>query len=482
MFALVALVPFAPAALGETIDFESVTPGTILDSVNGDEGTGPIYVKGFHPQCRIYDPWNTAVVFDSSNPPGIDFDLGTPNETFDGPGIGEAGEMGMPFENAIAQGHILIVNECDRFVDRNEDGQIDTVDSPVTQTNDADVLGSSLEFDFSAVGPVTVDSIRLIDVEADEPSAQVQFFDGSDGLISMVTLTQVGDNGTATFDLGMTSNVTRMVVTLNGSGAIDNIVFGPPAPSCGDGNIDPGETCDPPGLPEGEPNECRDDCTYCGDGNIDTSAGEQCDDGNNMDGDGCDATCQIETPSCGDGNIDPGETCDPPGQPEGEPSECRDDCTYCGDMNIDTGEECDDGNNEPNDGCDPYCNLEGGGEGCTPGYYKQPQHFCEWAYDPDDSFDDVFMVDAPGDDTLLEALSDGGGGETAFQRHAVAALLNASGDRVDYLYSPEDVKNFVQQAYMTGDFEHLKNMLEEQNEAGCPLGNCFPFPRLRKAR
>ena len=243
----------------------------------------------------------------------------------------------------------------------------------------------------------------------------------------------------------------------------------PVEPFCGDGNIDEGETCDPPGQPEGQPNECREDCTFCGDGNVDPT--EECDDGNNEPGDGCDPFCNVE-PFCGDGNIDEGETCDPPGQPEGQPNECRENCTFCGDGNVDPTEECDDGNNEPGDGCDPFCNVERGDQGCTPGYYKQSHHLCEWEYDPDDLFDDVFMVDAPGNDTLLQALSNGGGGETAFQRHAVAALLNAANGGVFFQYSVDEVKAIVQEAYMTGDFETLKNMLERENEAGCPLNNC----------
>ena len=45
----------------------------------------------------------------------------------------------------------------------------------------------------------------------------------------------------------------------------------------------------------------------CGDGNLDP--GEECDDGNNLDGDGCSSQCTIE-PYCGDGNLDEGEECD----------------------------------------------------------------------------------------------------------------------------------------------------------------------------
>ena len=99
---------------------------------------------------------------------------------------------------------------------------------------------------------------------------------------------------------------------------------------CGDGtlNVTAGEECDAPG----ETAQCDSDCTYasCGDGTLNSTSGEECDDGNNNPGDGCSATCLIET--------------------EPEP--------YCGDGNLDPGEECDDNNNIPGDGCDANCILE----------------------------------------------------------------------------------------------------------------------------
>jgi cysteine-rich repeat protein len=51
---------------------------------------------------------------------------------------------------------------------------------------------------------------------------------------------------------------------------------------------------------------CRVD--FCGDGRRCLIEGEQCDDANNVNGDGCDANCQFE--QCGNGSLDPGETCD----------------------------------------------------------------------------------------------------------------------------------------------------------------------------
>ncbi|UCF34440.1 MAG: DUF4215 domain-containing protein [Phycisphaerales bacterium] len=168
----------------------------------------------------------------------------------------------------------------------------------------------------------------------------------------------------------------------------------------------------------------------CGDGILDP--GEECDDGNNEDGDGCSATCELEG--------------------------------YCGDGILDPGEECDDGNNEDGDGCSAECELEEpGGEGCTPGYWKNALE--NWVgYAPEDLFDDVFGVDAPGDKTFLETLQTGGGGQKALGRHAVAALLNVSHPDVSYLYTTAEVIAIVQEAYATGEYNAAKNMLAEQNE------------------
>jgi hypothetical protein len=112
-----------------------------------------------------------------------------------------------------------------------------------------------------------------------------------------------------------------------------------------------------------------------------------------------------------------------------------------------------------------------GGEGCTPGYWRQDQHFDSWVgYYPSDDFAIVFSV-APTFDphSLLNAVWLGGGDEDALARHAVAALLNASNPSVNYLYSVSDVIAMVQFAYATGNFETTKNLFEVQNESFCPL-------------
>src|SRR5690348_11265723 len=47
----------------------------------------------------------------------------------------------------------------------------------------------------------------------------------------------------------------------------------------------------------------------CGDGTLDLAAGERCDDGNIIEGDGCSADCGT-LEGCGNGAVDPGEVCD----------------------------------------------------------------------------------------------------------------------------------------------------------------------------
>jgi cysteine-rich repeat protein len=100
-----------------------------------------------------------------------------------------------------------------------------------------------------------------------------------------------------------------------GRGKFVKIELPPKDAVCGDGIVGPGEQCD-----DGNTNNC-DGCsnactlvTGCGDGVV--CGTEQCDDGNTTSCDGCSATCTIEQGfRCGDGVVDAacGEQCDPPG-------------------------------------------------------------------------------------------------------------------------------------------------------------------------
>lgn len=123
--------------------------------------------------------------------------------------------------------------------------------------------------------------------------------------------------------------------------------------------------------------------------------------------------------------------------------------------------------------CDPSTVvIEGGGQGCTPGYWKQDHHFGSWTapYTPDTLFSDVFEDAFPGK-TLVEVLAQGGGQEFALGRHTVAALLNAASPGVSYDLPVDSVIDMFNSAYPDGDYEALKDYFENFNEQGCPLNN-----------
>ena len=242
---------------------------------------------------------------------------------------------------------------------------------------------------------------------------------------------------------------------------------------CGDGFVDipAGEQCDDGNTVDGD--GCSANCTIepmCGDGIVNN--GEACDDGNNMDGDGCSANCTIEA-YCGDGILNDGEQCDDGNNVDFDG--CSSNCTiepYCGDGKLDPGEQCDDGNNTDGDGCSAMCETEKGAEGCTPGYWKQDQHFDSWSapYTPDTPFSAVFEDAFPGM-TLLEVLGNGGGGLDALGRHTVAALLNAASGGVEYGWSTGEVIDAFNAVYpgTRSAYTAVKNDFAYDNERGCPL-------------
>jgi len=129
--------------------------------------------------------------------------------------------------------------------------------------------------------------------------------------------------------------------------------------ACGDGVANPALPCDDVGATAA----CDTDCTpaECGDGVVNPAAGEQCEDGNEVDGDGCDSNCTLT--ACGNGIVTVGEQCDGAGATE----TCDADCTVrvCGDgtRNTAAGEECDRGDAIDGDGCDSNCTRTACGNG-----------------------------------------------------------------------------------------------------------------------
>jgi cysteine-rich repeat protein len=126
---------------------------------------------------------------------------------------------------------------------------------------------------------------------------------------------------------------------------------------------------------------CIPDQQTCGDSRMDM--GEVCDDGNNLDGDGCSLDCRSDE-SCGNGKVDKpiasnakdpkNEDCEPPSRMDVTSGFfCKATCkfAFCGNgvTDGDIDEICDDGNTVGGDGCAANCKST---EKCGNGILDQP--------------------------------------------------------------------------------------------------------------
>ena len=200
----------------EGLQLESLAAGTVADLLYGKRGSGPILVHGTNPSLATH---NTAVVFDTASPTGGDFDLGSPNETCGGPGVGVGGELGTDYENCEALGHVLIV-----AADLDDADGNDLVDDP--DDVNAALEGVSLAFDFAALGSVTVHSVTLLDVHENGDAARVEMHDPDGTLLRVVKIPRdLEDNGVVVLNLGDVLGVAEVVVHLDGPGAVEDVRF-----------------------------------------------------------------------------------------------------------------------------------------------------------------------------------------------------------------------------------------------------------------
>lgn len=201
----------------ESIDWDSLEPGTVVDEVYGSAGSGPVLVHGVNPELGA--DVNAAVVFNSAAPTGGDDDLGTPNETCGGPGEGAGGEVGGLYENCEPLYNVLIID--DTVADADGDGLVDDPDDVDHTALD----GVTIDLDFSAIGTVTMHELRVLDIDGNNPDPRIELY-GVDGLLASFPIpNDMENNGTAVVGLDDTPGVVRMLIILQGSGAIDGFFY-----------------------------------------------------------------------------------------------------------------------------------------------------------------------------------------------------------------------------------------------------------------
>jgi hypothetical protein len=142
------------------------------------------------------------------------------------------------------------------------------------------------------------------------------------------------------FRFAIAAGATETIHVRRYYGTIDIPCFG--GANCGNGVLDPGEQCD---ELEDTPACNAATCTaaLCGDGYLNTAAGEACDDG----GDSPDCNADCSPARCGDGyvNAAAGEACDSGGEDTATCNGATCTVAACGDgyVNLAAGEECESG-------------------------------------------------------------------------------------------------------------------------------------------
>jgi hypothetical protein len=117
------------------------------------------------------------------------------------------------------------------------------------------------------------------------------------------------------------------------------------------------------------------------------------------------------------------------------------------------------------------------GEGCTPGFWKQDQHFDSWPVPITTTLAGAGFTNTgwPASTTLLQALSFQGGptvqdAKNILLRAAAAAYLNSLA--VDYPLTDAEVVSMVNSALASGDratILALAELLDANNNLGCPF-------------
>ncbi len=172
-------------------------------------GVSPVYAQTLSLTLKGHGATQLRGDNRAGGPLRLDFDLGTPNHDFGGPGIGHGGREGHPGENAVAEGNLLIIAED--IVDNNND---DLVDDP-----DDEAHGGTMFFEFDE--PTRIESIKLVDIQSSAESI-ISTFDDQDDLISEIEVDGLGNNSVQTITV-QDDGVARLEIFMKHSGGVARV-------------------------------------------------------------------------------------------------------------------------------------------------------------------------------------------------------------------------------------------------------------------
>lgn len=198
---------FDPSNDGQAIVLDWETDGNNTALPAGTQITNQYANLGINITANNNNGPDAAVIFDSSNPTGGDWDLGTPNSDFGGPGLGTGGRAGMQGANSVAENNILIIQERSQMCGN------------VFCTPDDDLDGGTITFDFD--DPYTVETIKIVDADDGNPSMAVVTIDANSGSYS-INVPDLGNNSVATIPI-FEDLVYSMTITFEGSGGLADV-------------------------------------------------------------------------------------------------------------------------------------------------------------------------------------------------------------------------------------------------------------------
>lgn len=192
----------------EVLDFDKAADSS---TIQGGQDLANVYNEA-GVQISVWDHrmrnQGTAIAFDSSAPTVTDFDLGTPNEAFGGPGIGAGLNNDQPRQNLLIK--------AENTLDLDGDGLIDLPDD--------DARGGVFVFDFNT--PRCMTDISFIDIEQREGPVILRGYDASATRLFEHRANGLGNNSFQHHSFGPTGNtcgITSLHVHLPSSGAIESL-------------------------------------------------------------------------------------------------------------------------------------------------------------------------------------------------------------------------------------------------------------------
>lgn len=189
-----------PSQVCDVLSFKNQAPGLDIFNVTTDLGMPVTLISGI----------SAPAIMNSGAPYASNLDMGTPNIMYPG-GVGKAdpGRCDGGASNQSALGHLLILQRPN-FFSRPDEADLNSPDSWIELT---------------FPGAVTVNAIKVIDVESEENEGGTVALYNESGWIKSIPIPPTCSNGVLSINLEGTANVKKIRLNIRGSMGFDDLSF-----------------------------------------------------------------------------------------------------------------------------------------------------------------------------------------------------------------------------------------------------------------